>query len=274
MKLLLFALAAVPCSLLVSPAVEADAQCLKEPPPIFVMTDKDYYNNFPMEIIDDELIYWDTIVVISGTVRNDIIDEANFENKVLIEIYAPNSTLVFSDYTSLDVNNGSFVYNYPLWLEEYYDSEKARLWNEYTIKTSYGQQQTDFTFVISGATPNGIGPLDISVPRISIVMGQNIISHEIGAGQQVQISMETMSNERRNLEGTPFVLLLEIRDEAGVTQYLALQSSLIKPGCSNEAGFSWMTYQEGNYSIRAFAISEWHNPRVLSMVSSTEVLVT
>jgi hypothetical protein len=259
-------------SALVLPVARAGAVCLDETPPIFVITDDDYYDNFTYNLVDGEYHNDDT-VVISGSVRDDIMDEDKFGSKVLIEVYDPNSTLIFSNYAPLDANNGTFVYNYHLWLEDDWDSEESTRRNEYTVKATYGKHQADFTFILSRSIPS-LSLLDVTIPRIMDVNRHNASKSEIQVGEQVQISTLVESNDRRDLEGTSFVVFFSIVDSTDVTVYIALQSGLLKGGCSTEAGFSWMTDQTGNYTIKTFAISSWLNPSVVSgSVQTAQIVV-
>lgn len=79
----------------------------------------------------------------------------------------------------------------------------------------------------------------------------------------------------------PFVSLIEIRDESGVTVFLAWQIGTI-PASNYEDGvyndntmsISWLPEKASTYEARTFAISDFENPQVLSYVEVAQIVVT
>jgi hypothetical protein len=66
-----------------------------------------------------------------------------------------------------------------------------------------------------------------------------------------------------------FVILLEVRDSDGVTQLLESHSGSMAGNGRTEVGSLWRFPQDsGQYELRAFAISNFTNPTILTEVKS------
>jgi hypothetical protein len=80
----------------------------------------------------------------------------------------------------------------------------------------------------------------------------------------------------------PFVILVEIRDGTGVTEFIRWQSGILSRGERYDFETSWLP-QNGcseiedecspDHEIRAFAVSNLENPLVLTAVESVQVIV-
>lgn len=69
-----------------------------------------------------------------------------------------------------------------------------------------------------------------------------------------------------------FVILLEVRDSDGVTQLLESHSGSVAGNGRTEVGSLWRFPQEsGQYELRAFAISNFTMPMILTEVKSAMV---
>jgi hypothetical protein len=265
LKLLLIAIGISPPLFLIPSISDANAICLAVQPPIWITTQKDYYNNY---------LGWDQIddhILISGLVRLDIVDENRYGSKVLIQIQDRNGTMIKSDYAALNLRDGSFVYNFPLWIDTTIPADFP--YNLYTVKAAYGPHQADWRFALTPGLANGWSTFSLTNPRITDANGNNFTDHKIRVGQQVAISTIVENNERILLKGSPFLTLLTIENSHYEFVYIALQSGSLVSGCSTVVGFSWMPEDEGQYEVKVFAINDLHTPRVLSLVSSTEILV-
>jgi hypothetical protein len=124
----------------------------------------------------------------------------------------------------------------------------------------------------NGLNPEKEFPLTIRVIRDSdsIVIAAPTIRASTGAagphplGTQLVLS----TSAENNLGSQEYVVIIEARDENGVTVFLGLQSG------SSNIETSWTPEEAGNYQIRAFAISSLEAGHVLSgvAVSNTPVV--
>jgi hypothetical protein len=97
----------------------------------------------------------------------------------------------------------------------------------------------------------------------------NIIQNST-IGHPVVISKNFTNNSGNEID---FTLLIEVRDESGITQYLAWQTGRASPMATRNAGVSWTPNSAGEYQIRTFAISNLTNPQVLDVVETAQFSV-
>jgi micrococcal nuclease len=93
-------------------------------------------------------------------------------------------------------------------------------------------------------------------------------------GQQVVITT-TISHAFDNTDAVSFLAIIEVRDFEGVTQYIAIQSGKLSAQVDDqkEIGSSWMPEKRGIYQLRAFAISDFENPMVLTPVYESNAYI-
>jgi hypothetical protein len=124
------------------------------------------------------------------------------------------------------------------------------------------------------AAGNAIAAIDFpSSTSLYNLDGERISVVEVG----VQ-SIIGMSAHNNNPAEQSFVIIVEVRDGTGVTEYLAWQSGKVAPNGDYTMEISWMPHAEcsipneacNNYGIRSFAITSLVNPQVLSPVSETD----
>lgn len=107
-----------------------------------------------------------------------------------------------------------------------------------------------------------------SPPTLYNMAGQAIDSIQVGQQGLLEVSVRNLDPVRERA----FVIIVEIREESGVTNYLAYQSNTIAGNASYTMGVSWRpdtvcNYPNcNNYVLRSFAISNLANPEVLSVV--------
>jgi len=84
-------------------------------------------------------------------------------------------------------------------------------------------------------------------------------------------SQATVATNVTNLNAAnlPSVVLIEIRDSADVTVFLGWQSRTLEPNRQTHIGIGWTPTFPDDYEIRAFVISGFDNPRILSYVASS-----
>jgi hypothetical protein len=100
------------------------------------------------------------------------------------------------------------------------------------------------------------------IPPIVHDINGNVIQDST-VGQTIVIS-----NNFTNTRDTEvaFILLIEVRDESGITQYIAWQSGTASPMRTKMMGVSWTPNSPGVYPIRTFPISNLTSPQVLGTV--------
>lgn len=78
-----------------------------------------------------------------------------------------------------------------------------------------------------------------------------------------------------------FVSLVEVRDESGLTIFLAWQTGellaadyMTNTYNNTTMSFSWLPETPATYEVRTFVISNLENPQILSPVERAEITVT
>ncbi len=134
--------------------------------------------------------------------------------------------------------------------------------------------------VLSHQTVGGmsvLGPVSVMYPTLFDTRGQEITYLEIG--RQVVVRLVLQSNL---ISDQHFVVLTEIRDEAGISQYLAWQSGKLSATGNYTTETSWVPdsgcYENSSecndgYQIRVFVLSGLENPQVLSEVVVRDIAV-
>jgi hypothetical protein len=119
-----------------------------------------------------------------------------------------------------------------------------------------------FTFTLP--MPSHEGPsVELSKPKV-------IVNGTPAAGKQTVLSI-AITNQNDNPQ--PLVQLVEVRDESGVTVFLAWQSMEAGPSSQTDIGVSWTPARPGDYQIRTFTVSGFENPQVLSAVQATDITI-
>lgn len=117
--------------------------------------------------------------------------------------------------------------------------------------------------------------LDISVPTFSDMQGERI--REAKAGQQIMI-IESVRNDIYLDDNKSMTLLIEVRDQDGVTIYLAWQSAMVSPNDTFSFGTSWIVPDDAVtgtvYEARTFALTFiGSEAEPLSMVLNSEIAI-
>lgn len=138
---------------------------------------------------------------------------------------------------------------------------------DYESRLENGQDtEKEFTLEIDTlvGTP-GIPSATVSSP---IVRGTFAGDSPLVVGAQLGLST-TIENDGTTVQ--PFVALIEVRDSAGVTVYLAWQSGSLEPAGSTIIEVSWTPDASGTYEVRTFVVSSLSNAFVLSEVATASV---
>jgi micrococcal nuclease len=96
------------------------------------------------------------------------------------------------------------------------------------------------------------------------------------AGVQVgqQLVITTIVTHGENPNGPiPYMVFIEVRDSYGITEFLSYQSGKISDGGQTEVGTSWTPHKAGTFLFRTFAISNFEEPQILSMVSTSSAVI-
>lgn len=114
------------------------------------------------------------------------------------------------------------------------------------------------------------GTETMSIGTITFTDMQDSKVNEIKTGVMIILNTKvTNSNDKIQ----PFVLMMEVRDDAGVTLDIQIQKGTLNPDGQVDVGFSWQPEVEGPYQIRALAISSLKNPEPLSEIVQKTVEV-
>jgi hypothetical protein len=88
---------------------------------------------------------------------------------------------------------------------------------------------------------------------------------------------ETVTIVARFVDSTetahPFAAIIEVRDENGVTIHLEVQTSKANPFSFSTVSTSWNPPTSGRYEFRAFAISNFSNPEVLTATTQKGIVI-
>jgi micrococcal nuclease len=93
----------------------------------------------------------------------------------------------------------------------------------------------------------------------------------IHVGDQMVITTQVTNNDPVN-DWSSYVLV-EVRDQEGITVMLGWQSGIFEVGSQKDVGISWTPDTPGNYQLRTFVITDFQNPRVMSSVQDSQVTI-
>jgi hypothetical protein len=123
---------------------------------------------------------------------------------------------------------------------------------DYFDKVEAGQNpKKDFAVEIDIQLPvrTGVESTELTAPEIVVADGS---SGPYRVGTSLTLST-TLANNNDQLQ--PFVVLIEVRDNNGVTVFLALQSGVLDPSGTRDVGLLWQPNQAGTFEVRTFAIT-------------------
>jgi len=165
--------------------------------------------------------------------------------------------------TSADSNSGSITAKKG-------DDVTVQYTDEFPANFVDTEDDHKFKFVIQIGTSEGtINTTTPTAPAVKDTQGKTLAS--VQTGQQVVLSTTVVNN---NNDDTPFVAIVEVRDNSGVTTYLAWQTGSLNADGRAEVGLSWTPDQAGSYQVRTFVISDLGKPAILSPVVTSTVTVT
>jgi hypothetical protein len=127
-------------------------------------------------------------------------------------------------------------------------------------------------FPVASSFASSFDSVSISMPALKSLGGSPIFV--LRPGQQALIHLTVTNNEPAS---QPFTAIVEVRDEDGVTLNLQWQTGTLEPNGSQAMAMSWTAEPESEFeevSIRAFAITDFENPQVLSGVKTSSFLIS
>ncbi len=89
-------------------------------------------------------------------------------------------------------------------------------------------------------------------------------------GQILVLSTSALNNSDDPLQ---FVAIIESRDKDGVTQFLGFSIGRLEANAQSEIGISWTPQNAGNYQLRAFLLSGFPNPQILTTVETSDIVI-
>lgn len=97
------------------------------------------------------------------------------------------------------------------------------------------------------------------------------IEGPVKLNQMVIITTKLTSTSSSSNSSMPFIIIVEARDELGVTRYSQFGTGSLNLGgnSSSEVGLSWRPEEAGIYELRAFALSDFNSPQILAPVQSS-----
>jgi hypothetical protein len=150
------------------------------------------------------------------------------------------------------------------------DSVEIEYTDEFPADFVDEEEDKEFVFTIDvggqGTSPTTTTP---SAPVARDV--QNRPVSEVTVGQQIVLSTQIVNNIGND---QPFVGLIEVRDDTGVTVFLSWQTGTLTPSGRTDVGISWTPEIAGDYEVRTFVISNLENPQILSPVARSEISVS
>jgi hypothetical protein len=110
--------------------------------------------------------------------------------------------------------------------------------------------------------------IDINNMSVRDIEGQRY--SQIANGSFVILDAEIKSNVATS---QPYIVLIEVRNSNDLTVSLQFQTGILKPFDSTEIGNSWLPEKTGVYKLRAFALSNFESPEILSGVFESSITV-
>lgn len=133
-----------------------------------------------------------------------------------------------------------------------------------------------FTLVFSFVLPDtfyadatSIVVVDFSSPVVTDIEGNVLI--QAAKDQQIVLSTTVFNNLLDHSQ--PYVAIMEVRDETGITEHIAWSSGILQANANQTIGVSFVPPAEGRYTVRVFAISDLEQPQILSAVRESEIRV-
>ena len=121
---------------------------------------------------------------------------------------------------------------------------------------------------IHPAYPQSAEMISVQDIKAQTIDGRYLSVLSVGKAVTIQLSVINNLNVAQ-----PFLVIVEIRNSAGITESLQFRAGTLKPESSTEMGFFWDSPYKGSFSARAFVISSFSRPELLSSVLASNLTV-
>jgi hypothetical protein len=122
-------------------------------------------------------------------------------------------------------------------------------------------------FSISGAYASDDLFALVTSPKLQDTQGNELSSASVG--QLVIISTQFVTKD-----STPYVLIIEARDEKGMTVFAQFAIGEIDAFGQTTIGLSWSPDEPGEYLLRSFALTSFDNFVPLTTISESTVRIS
>jgi hypothetical protein len=120
-----------------------------------------------------------------------------------------------------------------------------------------------------GSTVPGLTwPVDIAPVVPKSISGDTLVI----VTQSTQVILSTTVKNTLTV-AQPFVTVVEVRDEDGITVFLAWQTGILNANGETEVGLSWTPEEPGDYEVRVLTLSSITSPQILSEIALTNIVV-
>jgi hypothetical protein len=126
------------------------------------------------------------------------------------------------------------------------------------------------TSIVQSVSGQASGPQTIVTtdPVMKNTEGQVISSASEG---QLAVLLTEIVNNLGHAQS--YTVIMEARDDQGLTQFLGFSIGNIEDGGRNEVGISWTPEKADNYQLRTFLITGFAEPAILSVVETGEAAI-
>jgi hypothetical protein len=174
-----------------------------------------------------------------------------------------------------DINTGVFQASFRLANNTRQDSNSIAIDRSITILYTDRRPADYYTSVGAGHNPQKDFILKINV-KLPIKIGTeatNVTAPMIknNTGTTVILSTKITNNNNRS---QPFIGLIEVRDNIGITVFLAIWNGTLDPLLSTEVGTVWQPEHDGVFELRSFVISSLSGEaEPLSLPATSKVMI-
>ena len=120
----------------------------------------------------------------------------------------------------------------------------------------------------NASAQTSLGSMSLTSPVMKDAQGTLLSSAPEG---QFVVLSTTVTNTRG--EAQPFVAIMEVRDQDGATQFPGFSIGNLEDNGTSEIGISWTPENAGDYQLRAFLISGFEDPEILTVAETSDAVI-
>lgn len=109
----------------------------------------------------------------------------------------------------------------------------------------------------------------VSKPFLQDASGNKLTSAKVG---QIVMASTFLTNNQDKSQS--YIVILEARDQDDLTVFLQLSSVNLSASSATYVAAPWSPDEVGNFSLRTFAISNFTNVEILTLVTESDVTIT